>query len=409
MSKSDSLAGVSAAANQPPPDIDALEARLAAALAERDTPINERDAALRQNDRLAHLLRQLQRMQFGRRSEKLDPDQFALALEDIEQVVAAREAADDKQNKAAAAARVEKRRARRGALPAHLPRVHLTIEPEDWNCPCCRSPMHAIGADVSERLDVVPAQFRVLVTHRPKYACRACEEAVVQAPAPERLIKGGLPTEAMAASVLVSKYAWRLSSGPDAGCSGARHQALDAGVLGRLRGRGAQAGLRPPSRTHPDLGQDRGRRDEGAGARSGPRSGQGRLFLGGRPRRSAVERIGPSGDRLRLGARPRSDPWPEAARRLSGRRPGRRLRRRQDTRRQDTRRPDHARLLLVAPATSVLRSRQGRSADRPPGAGADRRALRDREDDPRHRRRGASSRAPGEAQAARHGVQTVAP
>ena len=210
MSKSDSLAGVSAAANQPTPDIDALEARLAAALAERDTAIIERDAALRQNDRLAHLLRQLQRMQFGRRSEKLDPDQFALALEDIEQVVAAREAADDKQNKAAAAARVEKRRASRGALPAHLPRVHVTIEPEDWNCPCCRSPMHAIGADVPERLDVVPAQFRVLVTHRPKYACRACEEAVVQAPAPERLIKGGLPTEAMVASVLVSKYAWHL-------------------------------------------------------------------------------------------------------------------------------------------------------------------------------------------------------
>jgi transposase len=201
---------VSAAANQPPPDIDALEARLAAALAERDTAIIERDAALRQNDRLAHLLRQLQRMQFGRRSEKLDPDQFALALEDIEQVVAAREAADYKQNKAASAARMEKRRASRGALPAHLPRVHVTIEPEDWNCPCCRSPMHAIGADVSERLDVVPAQFRVLVTHRPKYACRACEEAVVQAPAPERLIKGGLPTEAMVASVLVSKYAWHL-------------------------------------------------------------------------------------------------------------------------------------------------------------------------------------------------------
>jgi transposase len=65
---------------------------------------------------------------------------------------------------------VEKRRASRGALPAHLPRVHVTIEPEDWNCPCCRSPMHAIRADVSERLDVVPAQFRVLVTHRPKYA-----------------------------------------------------------------------------------------------------------------------------------------------------------------------------------------------------------------------------------------------
>ena len=49
-----------------------------------------------------------------------------------------------------------------------------------------------------------------MVTHRPKYACRACEQAVVQAPAPERLIKGGLPTEAMVAHVLVAKYAWHL-------------------------------------------------------------------------------------------------------------------------------------------------------------------------------------------------------
>ena len=201
---------MSADANQSPTDIDALQARLVAALTERDAAIAERDAVLTQNNRLMHLLRQLQRMQFGRKSEKLDPDQFALALEDIEQAEAASEAADDKRNKAAAAARAEKRRANRGALPVHLPRVHVTIEPEDRNCPCCRSPMHAIGADVSERLDVVPAQFRVLVTHRPKYACRACEETVVQAPAPERLIKGGLPTEAMVASVLVSKYAWHL-------------------------------------------------------------------------------------------------------------------------------------------------------------------------------------------------------
>jgi transposase len=67
--------------------------------------------------------------------------------------------------------------------------------------------LHRIGEDVSERLDVVPAQFRVLVTRRPKYACRACEEGVTQAPAPARLIEGGLPTEATVAHVLISKYA----------------------------------------------------------------------------------------------------------------------------------------------------------------------------------------------------------
>jgi transposase len=58
-----------------------------------------------------------------------------------------------------------------------------------------------------ERLDIVPAQLRVLVVRRPKYACRACEDVVVQAPAPARLIEGGLPTEATVAQVLVSKYA----------------------------------------------------------------------------------------------------------------------------------------------------------------------------------------------------------
>ena len=197
-------------APQLPTDIEALHALVAAARAERDAAIAERDQALSQIDRLRHLLRQLQRAQFGRRSEKLDPEQLLLALEDIEQAIAGNEAADDKKDPVAARARGEKRRANRGALPAHLPRVDVTIEPEDTNCPCCRAPMHVIGEETSQRLDVIPAQFRVIVTHRPKYACRACEEAVVQAPAPERLIKGGLPTEAMVAYVLVAKYAWHL-------------------------------------------------------------------------------------------------------------------------------------------------------------------------------------------------------
>ena len=208
--ESDSVTRVSESTDQLPTDIEVLQARLAMVLAERDAAIAERDQALSQNDRLRHLLQQLQRMQFGRRSEKLDPDQLALAFEDIEQAIAATEAADDKKDSVGARARAEKRRASRGALPVHLPRVHVTIAPEDTDCPCCRAPMHVIGEDTSQRLDVIPAQFRVIVTHRPKYACRACEQAVVQAPAPERLIKGGLPTEAMVASVLVGKYAWHL-------------------------------------------------------------------------------------------------------------------------------------------------------------------------------------------------------
>jgi hypothetical protein len=173
-----------------PDDIETLRALVVAAFTERDAAIAERDRALSQIDRLRHLLRQLSRAHFGKRSEKLDPDQLLLALEDIEQAIAESEADDDKKDAIAAKARAEKRRVNRGALPRHLPRVDVTIAPEDTNCPCCRTPMHVIGEETSERLDAIPAQFRVIVTHRPKYACRACAAAPIQAPAPERLIKG---------------------------------------------------------------------------------------------------------------------------------------------------------------------------------------------------------------------------
>ncbi len=83
----------------------------------------------------------------------------------------------------------------------------MVVDIEDHACPCCCNALQRIGEDISERLDIVPAQFRVLVVRRPKYACRACENGVVQAAAPARLIEGGLPTEATVAQVLVSKYA----------------------------------------------------------------------------------------------------------------------------------------------------------------------------------------------------------
>jgi len=131
---------VSAIVPQLPIDIEALQALVSAACAERDPAIAERDRALSQIDRLRHLLRQLQRAQFSRRSEKLDSEQLLLALEDIEQAIAGNEAADDKKDTVAARARAEKRRANRGALPAHLPHVDVTIEPEDTNSPVAGHP-----------------------------------------------------------------------------------------------------------------------------------------------------------------------------------------------------------------------------------------------------------------------------
>nr|WP_264660396.1 IS66 family transposase [Azospirillum canadense] len=169
----------------------------------------ERDLHAAEIERLRLLIKQLQRMQFGRRSERLDPDQLQLALEDLEQAVAAAQAAQEdaaaKPGTGTAAVRPPPRR-NRGALPAHLPRVEVLLDIAEKSCPCCGGTLHEIGADVSEMLDVIPAQFRVKVIRRPRYGCRRCEGAVVQAPAPDRVLTGGLATEALVAHVLVSKF-----------------------------------------------------------------------------------------------------------------------------------------------------------------------------------------------------------
>lgn len=184
-----------------PDDIEALKALLFAERAARQsaeiTASQERERA----DRLEKLLAELQRVLYGRRSERLDADQLQLALEDLESAVADVEAEREK-----SAPRPRRRNTNRGSLPKHLPREEVVIEPETVVCGCGGS-LHRIGEDRSERLDVVPARYRVIVTVRPKYACRACESGVVQAPAPARLIEGGMPTEALVAQVLVNKYA----------------------------------------------------------------------------------------------------------------------------------------------------------------------------------------------------------
>jgi len=140
----------------------------------------------------------------------IDHDDTGGAARANEQTLA-KAAAIEEKTQAAAAPR--KRRITRDALPAHLPRIHERVAPADTNCPCCQQPMHVIGEETSERLDVIPAQYRVIVTHRPRFACRACEQ-IVEAPAPEHLIKSGLPTEAMVTSVLVAPTApgksWRI-------------------------------------------------------------------------------------------------------------------------------------------------------------------------------------------------------
>ena len=162
-----------------------------------------------ENDKLRLLIQRLTRHQFGRRSEQLSADQLQFGLEDLEQTIAANQAAQD----AATPVTGLPRRPRpdqpsrnHGALPDHLPRYEVVIDVEHGACLCCGNALQAIGELRTEQLDVIPTQLRVRVTRRPRYACRACEDTIVVATAPDRPVDGGMPTEALIIHVVVSKF-----------------------------------------------------------------------------------------------------------------------------------------------------------------------------------------------------------
>jgi hypothetical protein len=190
-----------------PDDIGALRALILAERAER-AQLAERIAIVESaNAKLEHIVAELKRAQFGRRSERITDDQLALALDELETAAAQANAEVEKADPERKAAAARRRRASRDEKLDHLPHEEVVIEPESKVCPCCGGALHVIGEDTSKRLDKVPAALRVIVTRRPRYACRTCEKTgadevagIIQAPAPARLIEGGLPTEALVAT-----------------------------------------------------------------------------------------------------------------------------------------------------------------------------------------------------------------
>ena len=156
------------------------------------------------------LLAAYKAMLFGGRSEKARAilgDQGRLDLGDLSEAQPVPVAANDDP----APVRSRSGPARNiGALPKHLPRVTEVIEPQSLQCPCCEGGLHRIGEDVSEAIDIVPAILRVIATVRPKYACRACDAGIIQAPAPRRMIEGGMATTSFIAWIVSQRFAWYL-------------------------------------------------------------------------------------------------------------------------------------------------------------------------------------------------------
>jgi hypothetical protein len=129
-----------------PNDVDALRALVLGERAEKRLLIEERDELYAANEKLHHIIAVLRRARFGRKSERLSEDQLALVLEELETANAKTEAEEEKKDESLKGARAKKRRANRGALPAHLQRIEQVIEPQSTLCPCCGKAIDRRGA-----------------------------------------------------------------------------------------------------------------------------------------------------------------------------------------------------------------------------------------------------------------------
>ena len=180
-----------------PDDIEALKRMLIAAKDELATVKSEMD-------NLKLQIAKLQRVQFGRSSEKVAAEiaQLELGLDSLEADRAEREVMGESKTEVAHD-KPEKQKPVRKPLPAHLPRETVVHE-RLCACPACGGPLSKLGEDVTEILEVTK-QFKVIRHVRPKLSCRSCE-MITQAPMPSMPITRGLAGPGVLAHVLISKY-----------------------------------------------------------------------------------------------------------------------------------------------------------------------------------------------------------
>ena len=181
-------------------------------IAERDRAIKFKDAKI---ERITFELARLKAWKFAARTEAMNAEQRQLFEEtlaadeaSLQAQLEALQAQADSSTTASTPAPVEARRQpKRQALPEHLERVEHHHEPENTTCPTqgCGQPMQRVGEDVSERLDIIPAQFFVHRHIRGKWACKCCQ-ILVQEPVEPQIIDSGMPAAGLVAHTLVSRF-----------------------------------------------------------------------------------------------------------------------------------------------------------------------------------------------------------
>src|SRR6476660_1492057 len=191
-----------------PDDVVTLKAMLRVERAARQAAEAEAHARTLMIEKLKLTIKKLRHAQFGQSSERgALLDQLELQLADLEE--------DAAQAEATVAAETitvpsfERRKPARRPLPAHLPRERI-VYPVPSVCLCCGDGrLRKIGEDVTETLELIPRQWKVIQHVREKFSCRACE-AITQPPAPSHPIARGRAGPKLLAHILFAKYGLHL-------------------------------------------------------------------------------------------------------------------------------------------------------------------------------------------------------
>jgi len=208
-----------------PDDIDALKAMVA----ELRQQLSSRTLEI---EHLKLTIAKLRRMQFGRKSEKLDRqiEQLELRLEDLQADAGAADVVAAPETK-----RLRREGASRKPLPDHLEREERIHLPADDDCPDCGGQIKPLSENVAEQLEYVRAHFRVIRHRRPKLACACCDR-IVQAAAPSRPIDRGIPGPALLAHIAVSKFAYHIPLHRQAVMYARDGVEIDPGAMGNWMG-----------------------------------------------------------------------------------------------------------------------------------------------------------------------------